>query len=124
MLGYKLPWPETMRNSILPSLVMQLRMKIVEILSNCSALSLILDIWSSRMMMGFLGFVVCGVNNDFSRFNIFLAIKKMHGRHTAQNILAEFDQILKEWSVPRHKVIFVGYANDVLVLKHCSYFNI
>jgi hypothetical protein len=45
------------------------------------------------------------VNKEFERRMVFLGVKKMTERHVAENILAEYDQVLRDWNIPRSKVI-------------------
>ncbi|KZS06790.1 Uncharacterized protein APZ42_029636 [Daphnia magna] len=79
MAGYKLPSTERMRNVMLPKLVAATKQRSLELLKSCTSLNIILDIWSSKQMMG---------------------IKHMPGRHTAANVFAEYEQIIGEWQIP------------------------
>ncbi|KAK4013504.1 hypothetical protein OUZ56_026058 [Daphnia magna] len=79
MSGYKLPSTERMRNVMLPKLVAATKQRSLELLKSCTSLNIILDIWSSKQMMG---------------------IKHMPGRHTAANVFAEYEQIIGEWQIP------------------------
>lgn len=45
------------------------------------------------------------VNKEFERRMVFLGVKKMTEPHVAENILAEYDQVLRDWNIPRSKVI-------------------
>ena len=57
-------------------------------------------------MFGFIiGFTCMCVNKEFERRMVFLGVKKMTERHTAENILAEYDQVLRDWNIPRSMVI-------------------
>lgn len=104
MEGYKLPGVEKMRNKLIPSLVSVTKQEVLKIILACLSFTIMLDIWSSKNMMGYIGFVCNCVNSDFERFTIFLCLKKMTNRHTAENILAEYEQVLLDWNIPRSKV--------------------
>ena len=41
------------------------------------------------------------VKKEFERRMVFLGVKKMTERHTAENILAEYDQVLRDWNIPQ-----------------------
>jgi hypothetical protein len=53
----------------------------------------------------YIGFTCMCINKEFERRMVFLGVKKMTERHTAENILAEYDQVLRDWNIPRSRVI-------------------
>jgi hypothetical protein len=55
-------------------------------------------------MDGYIGFTCSAVTDKFEKFVVFLGIRKMHGRHTSQAILAESEQLLQDWKIPSNKV--------------------
>lgn len=108
MQNYKLPYPDKMRRQLLPQEFERLKSRInAKLETEAFSVSIILDIWSSRSMMGFVGFNVAGVTKTFDRFVFLLAMKKFEGRHTGEAILAEFDDLLKKWNIPRKAVSHV-----------------
>jgi hypothetical protein len=104
-----------MRFKLIPSVVEEMKMKIDQILAGCTSFTMILDIWTSITMLGWIGFLCACVNKDFERFHIFLCMKQMIGRHTADNILAEYEQVLVDKKIARELVIFI------IVLYHILY---
>ena len=76
-------------------------------ISECAALSIILDIWSSKNMLGFIGFSCQGVSSTFEPFNAFLTLKQMKGSHTAQAIVAEYEHVVEMWKLPITKVFYI-----------------
>lgn len=104
MPGYQLPGIERMRNGIIPSLVHATRCKLLKIIKDSSSFTIILDIWSSKSMMGFIGFTCHAVTKTFERYILFLGVKRMIGRHTAENILAEYEHLLRDWEIDRSLV--------------------
>ncbi len=79
-------------------------MKVASKLSQCTSLNNIMDIWSSKSIDGYIGFTCSAVTDEFEKFVVFLGIRKMHGRHTSQAILAEYEQLLQDWKIPSNKV--------------------
>lgn len=75
----------------------------------CTAVTLIIDIWSSKRMCGYIGFTIEGVTPDFEIFTAFLCIRQIFGRHTAEGILAEFEDILREWNLKISVVTVLFY---------------
>jgi hypothetical protein len=53
-------------------------------LNECTALTIILDIWSSKNMLGLIGFSCQGVSSSFKPFNMFFDLNQMKGSYTAQ----------------------------------------
>ena len=105
MIGYQLPSLSRMRNKLIPSVMDKTRLEVMKILQASTSLTIILDIWSSKNMFGFIGFTCMCVNKEFERRMVFLGVKKMTERHTAENILAEYNQVLRDWNIPRSMVI-------------------
>ena len=105
MIGYQLHSVRRMRNKLIPSVMDKTRLEVMKILQASTSLTIILDIWSSKNMFGFIGFTCMCVNKEFERRVIFLGVQKMTERHTAENILAEYDQVLRDWNIPRSMVI-------------------
>ena len=102
MIGYQLPSVSRMRNKLIPSVMDKTRLEVMKILQASTSLTIILDIWSSKNMFGFIiGFTCMCVNKEFERRMVFLGVKKMTERHTAENILAEYDQVLRDWNIPQ-----------------------
>jgi hypothetical protein len=59
-------------------------------------------------MMGYIGFTCYAVTKAFERYTLFLGIKRMTGRHTAENVLAEYEQMLRDWEIDRSLVSIVN----------------
>ncbi|EFX81327.1 hypothetical protein DAPPUDRAFT_102318 [Daphnia pulex] len=78
MIRYQLPSFSRMRNKLIPSVMDKTRLEVMKILQASTSITIILDI--------------C-VNKEFERRMVFLGVKKMTERHTAENILAEYDQV-------------------------------
>ncbi len=96
-----------MRNSIIPSIVHATKSEMIKIIKESTSFTIILDIWSSKSMMGFIGFTCHAVTKTFERYTLFLGVKRMIGRHTAENILAEYEQMLRDWEIVRSLVNFI-----------------
>ncbi|KZS17098.1 Uncharacterized protein APZ42_017051, partial [Daphnia magna] len=90
MNGYQLPGIDRMRNKLIPSVMDKTRLEVRKILQASTSFTIILDIWSSKDMFGSIGFTY---------------VKRMVERHTAENILAEYDQVLRNWNISRSKIM-------------------
>lgn len=56
MPGYKLPSVTTMRNTIIPRVGFMTKEVVRRILEKCTCFTVIVDIWSSKNMQGYIGF--------------------------------------------------------------------
>ena len=66
-------------------------------------LPLTLDLTTGSSAGGLPDSQIDAVTDEFEKFVVFLGIVKMHGRHTSQAILAEYDQ-LQERKISSNKV--------------------
>lgn len=104
VLGYSLPSVHVMRNVLIPARYAKVKQLIKDKLSACTAITIILDIWSSKSMVGYIGFTCSGVLKTFEPFRCFLAIRKMVEKHTGEAIISEYEDVLEEWGIPISKV--------------------
>lgn len=89
-----------MRNKLIPELYEKLKAKVLDVLASCSAVTLSLDIWSAITMDGFIGFTLAGVTKDFVNVTFHLCVRQLTGRHTGEAIIAEFEDVVKDWNIP------------------------
>ena len=99
MPDYKIPSPETVRYTNLPQIFKAAKERIFRKLAACVSFSIIIDIWSSKSMLGYIGFSCSAVTADFEIVNCFLGIWQMFGSHTSQAISAEYEEMVKEWNL-------------------------
>lgn len=74
-------------------------MLVLKKISQSGSVTLMLDIWSSKRMCGYIGFSLEGVTINYEQFNAFISLRQMTGCHTGEAILAEFEDVLKEWDL-------------------------
>lgn len=58
-----------------------------------------LDLWSSKKMEGFMGMTASGVGSDSKPFTVLVACRKIEGKHTAEKIAEEYDEIMQKWNL-------------------------
>lgn len=68
-------------------------------LKQSRSITLMIDIWSSKRMCGYIGFSLEGVTFKYEQFTAFLCLRQMTVRHTGEAILAEFEDVLSEWDL-------------------------
>ncbi|KAI9557283.1 hypothetical protein GHT06_017108 [Daphnia sinensis] len=94
------------------------RLDVMKILQASTSFTIILDIWSSKNMFGFIGFTCVCVNKEYEKRIVFLGVKRMVKRHTAENILAEYDQVLRDWNISRSKGVILGALRPGITKEH------
>lgn len=116
-----------MRKKLIPDEYSKIRLNLQRKIEQCAVVTLIIDIWSSKRMLGFIGFTIQGVTDNFEIFNAFLCVKQMAGRHTGEAIIAEFEDVLRDWAIDIKKVlkflVVLAYGNLIcLSFRHlgCS----
>ncbi|KZS07363.1 putative Zinc finger BED domain-containing protein 4 [Daphnia magna] len=68
--GYHLPSVYVMRNTLIPQRYEQIKEYIKKKLSSCTDISIILDIWSCKSMVGYIGFTCSGVLKTHEPFRL------------------------------------------------------
>ena len=85
ILGENLPSLKTIKARVLPTIRDRLNTIINDKLINCSCLSIVVDIWSSKAMVDFLALSVVTCHNNFSKENLVVGMVKMFLPHNAEN---------------------------------------
>ena len=100
---------QQLQYSLIPKQVSETVRRIKTSLQPTKFCSVTLDIWSSKCMHAYLG-VTCHILIEWKMVSYLLACKQILGPHTAENILANFEEILDEFDV-RAKVFKVVTDN-------------
>ncbi|KZS20284.1 Uncharacterized protein APZ42_013065 [Daphnia magna] len=106
---YKIPSPEKLRK-LIDELFEETKAALRDKLERVNSTSIIMDLWSSKTMRGYLGISCTGVTEDYEPFNASLSLRPMQGRHTGAAIFAEYESVVKEWNIT-NKVIRVMTDN-------------
>ena len=87
-------------------------------LTQSSSVSLTVDIWSSRQMRSYLG-VTAHFMHNWKLMSAMLACRRFKGRHTAENIAAHYDEIIKIFDI-ENSVTYVMSDNASNMMKAFS----
>ena len=87
------------QQSLLPSYHSKVAEAIKNTLSNVDTCSLTLDIWSSRRMHAYLGVTCHFVTKEWKILSLLLSCSKLLGRHTAESILSEFEEVISRTDI-------------------------
>ena len=95
---YHVPSIKLLSQKILPEKYKAIETKILATLGDASNVSITLNIWSNRQMKAYIGILAHFINN-WKLYSLMLTCKRMTGRHTAENILAEYENVLGKFKI-------------------------
>jgi hypothetical protein len=113
---YKIPSYEKMRDTIIPSIYSRIVEGVKEVLNSCDVATIMLDLWSSNSMVGFMGVSCSSVTADYIPFTCFLNMKEMPQNHTAEAILSESECVVSDWGLN-------GKVCCLICIPHCELLN-
>jgi len=87
------------QQSMLPSYCSKITETIKCELTRIDTCSLTLDIWSSRRMHAYLGVTCHFITKEWKALSLLLSCSKLNGRHTAESILSEFEEVVSNTGV-------------------------
>lgn len=96
---YQIPSYKRMRETLIPHLYEEVATTVKKRLASSPACSVMMDLWSSKSMEGFLGVSCSAVTCDYEPFTAFLSLREMPKNHTAAAIFAEYESTIEDWEV-------------------------
>ncbi len=102
---YRIPSYEKMRVTLIPSLYEKVVCAVRKLLTSCNMCTIMMDLWSSNTMTGFIGVSCSSVTQDYIPFTCSLPLKEMPKNHTAAAILAEYESVISDWDVDKKACI-------------------
>ena len=89
-----------MRDSLIPNLYDEVATKVWKRLASSPACSVMMDLFSSNTMEGFLGVSWFGVTSDYVPFTAFLSLCEMPKNHTAAAaFFLEYESLIEDWEI-------------------------
>ena len=83
-----------LQQTLLPSCHVKVEEAIRSALMEIDTCSLTLDIWSSRRMHAYLGITCHFVTKEWEVLSLLISCSQLHGHHTGENILSEFEEVV------------------------------
>ena len=96
---YIVPSRKHLSTKLIPNKCEDLNKVMCTALRRASSVSVTVDIWSSRQMRSFLGITAHYISPDWELRSAMLACKPFSGRHTAENISAQFEETLTVFDI-------------------------
>ena len=89
-----------LQQTLLPSYQSKAEDMIKQMLETISTCTITLDIWSSRRMHSYLAVTCHFISEDWEGKSILLSCQQLTDRHTAENILSGFEEVITHYSIP------------------------
>lgn len=108
--------------TLIPQMYNDLRLKVQDNLLNAKFVSLTTDAWSGRNTKSFNTVTSQYINNDWELKNNILTTTEMIESHTAENLAAEFEEVLADWKLKKDFITVTtdNAANISLAMKKCA----
>ena len=88
-----------LQQTLLPSYYSKVEEAIQQALGQVSTCSITLDIWSSRRMHSYLGITCHFISAMWEATSVLLSCSQLQGRHTAENIISEFEEVVTHYKI-------------------------
>ena len=113
-------------NTLIPEMYSELKTKIQKELDSATYLSLTTDAWTSRSTKSFTTVTAHFINEQWKLISYVLCTKESVESHTADNIHNEFQEVLDEWKIDKHKscVTTDNAANITAAMERCGILNL
>lgn len=106
--SYNIPSMERMRDTLDKKIFLEIENQLRRDLDEASSMSVILDLFSSQSMDGYLAISVSYVKPNFQTETALLDCVSFKGRHTAVNIYNEYENIVEKFNI-KHKVLSIHF---------------
>ena len=100
----KCPTYDYLRNQIIETLMSKLFAKIQDKLRSAITISLMVDLWSRRIMAGYIGLGAICIFPDAHRELFVIDFKAVSDRHTAENVKNEIETMVNKHDFNKAKL--------------------
>jgi len=124
--GYALPSRKTISNTMIPNLYNQIYEKVQILMTNCFAVCLTIDCWTSVKNESFMGITAHFINDEGLLQSVCLCCEMFDDRHTIDNLATYLKNIIQQWHI-EHKITAIvsdNAPNIVGAIKKCNYRHI
>ena len=98
------PSPEYLRNTLLESVLSKLLNRIQKKLRQAISISLMIDLWSNRVMTGYIGLGAVCTFSDGHRELMILDLQAVTEKHTAENVKIEIENMVNSFDFDKSKL--------------------
>jgi len=101
---------KTFKRTIIPDIMKQVRNGLADKLNRAKSITMITDLWSNKQMIPFLGLAVSCTFENLEQQNYVIGLKRIYGKHNAENIKDLIEEILSEYEFDYSNI--VGIITD------------
>lgn len=105
--NYELPTRQTISNSFIPSLYEECVLRVKEVVSQVSSVSLTTDAWTSRTNDSFVAITIHFVDDDFKMRSVLLKCAHFDDSHTSVNLAKDLKNVAEEWGLEKKILLAV-----------------
>jgi uncharacterized lipoprotein YehR (DUF1307 family) len=88
--------------------------------NNMKYFSATTDIWSSRVMQGFMALTIHYLTKEFDMINLTLEVSPLFGRHTGDFIRNALNEYFSEWGLGSSNLVMMTRDNGSNIVKACN----
>ena len=101
---------KTFKRTIIPDIMKQVKNGLKDKLNRAKSITMITDLWSNKQMIPFLGLAVSCTFENLEQQNYVIGLKRIYGKHNAENIKVLIEEILSEYEFDYSNI--VGIITD------------
>ena len=109
------PSRKHLSTKLIPDKALEMQKSLISQLSDCTELSMTIDIWTNRQMRSYIG-ITAHFIRDWKLQNAMLVCKRFTGRHTADNIVAQYEEVINAFHI-RGKITNIVTDNASNMIK-------
>lgn len=98
---------KTVKYKILPEIIRKVKTSLNDKLNKATNIVLIVDLWSNKQMTGFCGLAAMVTYENFEKECFVIGLKRVHGRHDAENLKSLIESIVDEYGFDKAKLMEV-----------------
>ena len=96
---YCLPTRKHLSTTLLQKKYINLKAQTIDHLKGVNTVNLTIDLWTNMQMRSYLGITAHYITAEWKLEQVMLACNRVRGRHTAENILMWYEEIISEFNI-------------------------
>ena len=109
------PSRKHLSTKLIPDKALEMQKSLISQLSDCTEISMTIDIWTNRQMRSYIG-ITAHFIREWKLQNAMLVCKRFTGRHTADNIVAQYEEVINAFHI-RGKITNIVTDNASNMIK-------
>ena len=114
---YEIPSRKTFTQKVLPALYVKVKESVATVVSLAEWYAITTDCWTSCANNSFIGVTFHTISNDWQLQHLVLENVELPDKHTAENLAASLEDILKQWELDSTKLSGATVDNAANIQK-------